>query len=125
MESTTKKTWKPIVAGVLNVVTGALSAISAIAIIIALIAFDLATFLIDVIPAEDLAFVLPLVNTILIGVLILSILHTVFPIIGGIYALQRKRWGWVLAGSIVAVMATLPFGIISTVLIAIAKEEFE
>ncbi|MFC2004598.1 hypothetical protein ACFLUY_00050 [Chloroflexota bacterium] len=41
------------------------------------------------------------------------------------YALKRKKWGWALAGSIVAIIAILPFGIASTILVAIAKEEFE
>ena len=47
------------------------------------------------------------------------------PLIGGIYAVQRKNWRLALTGSIVAILSALPLGITSTVLIALAKDEFE
>jgi len=125
MESTSQQIWKPTTAGILNLVTGALSVMETIGIIIALVAFDIVATSFYIIPAQELELVLPLVNTILIGALILSILHAIFPIIGGIYALKRRRWGWALAGSIIAIIAIFPFGIASTILVAIAKEEFE
>lgn len=49
----------------------------------------------------------------------------VIAVIGGIFALQRKRWGWALAG---AIMAFLPFnllGLASIILVALSKREFE
>jgi hypothetical protein len=57
-------------------------------------------------------------------VLILSVVSTVFPIIGGVYALQRRRWGWALAGSIIAIFRTSVLGILSTIFVAMAKDEF-
>ncbi|MFC1951848.1 hypothetical protein ACFLYI_02250 [Chloroflexota bacterium] len=125
METTSKRTWKPTTAGVLNIITGALSAFGIIAIIIVLAVFDTVILSDYLIPTQDIAFVMPIVNTILIGALILTILHAVFPIIGGMYALQRRKWGWALAGSIVAILATFPFGVASTILVIIAKDEFE
>jgi len=52
-------------------------------------------------------------------------------LVGGIFALQRRRWGWALAGSIAAVFASipilrfLPVGIVAIIFTAIAKDEFE
>jgi hypothetical protein len=61
----------------------------------------------------------------LIVIIVFSILEIVFPIIGGVFALQRRRWGWALAGSIIAIFGMLPLGIASTVLVIMAKEEFK
>jgi integral membrane sensor domain MASE1 len=47
------------------------------------------------------------------------------PLLGGIYAAQRKNWGLALAGSIVAILAVAPFGIVSTILVASSKKEFD
>ena len=58
---------------------------------------------------------------------ILSILS----LVGGIYAVQRRKWGLALAGSISAIFASipllggLPVGITATVLTALSKSEFE
>ena len=119
-----QKTWKPTTAGILNIVTGAISALGALAIIIALLAIgniNIMRFL----PPEDAPFIAPLVGTILIVVLIMSIVEAVFPIIGGVFALQRRKWEWALAGSIIAILGTLPLGVVSTILVVIAKDEFE
>ena len=124
METTVQRTWKPTTAGVLNIITGALSALTAIGMIIAIIAvgnINIMRFL----PPAEAPFIAPLVSTILIVILVLSIIEAVFPIVGGVFALQRRRWGWALAGSIVAILGTFPLGVASTIFVAIAKNEFE
>jgi hypothetical protein len=60
----------------------------------------------------------------LIVLVILSLVEATFPIIGGIFALQRRRWGWALAGSIVAILGTLPLGVASTIFVAMSRDEF-
>jgi len=45
-------------------------------------------------------------------------------IVGGIFALQRKQWGWALAGAIVSCLTFLPLGIGAVVLVAMGKSEF-
>jgi hypothetical protein len=45
-------------------------------------------------------------------------------IAGGIFAIQRKRWGWALAGSIAAAINPLPLGIVAIVLVILSKNEF-
>jgi len=124
MEGAVKKTWKPTTAGILNIITGALSALTAIGMIIAIIAvgsINIMRFL----PPADAPFLAPLVSTILILVLVTSIIEAVFPITGGVFALQRRKWGWALAGSIIAILGVFPLGVLSTIFVAIAKDEFE
>jgi hypothetical protein len=124
MEFTGQRTWKPTTAGILNIITGALNALAAMGLIIALIAvgnIDVMRFL----PPEDAPFIAPLVGTILIVLLVLSVIEAVFPIIGGVFALQRRRYGWALAGSVIAILRIFPLGVTSTILVAMAEDEFE
>lgn len=129
METTIKKTWNPTVAGVLNIVSGVFGIIASIFIIIVLsIGFGVLKWALDMPRIETLPAFLPgLVWTITILLAIVSILA----LVGGIFALQRKRWGWALAGSIAAVFASipilryLPVGILAIIFVAISKDEFE
>ena len=61
----------------------------------------------------------------LVIIAILVAIFSAIPLMGGIYAVQRKNWGLALAGSIVAILSSIPVGITSTVLVALAKNEFE
>jgi len=47
------------------------------------------------------------------------------PLIGGIYAVQRRKWGLALAGSIAAIFGSTPLGIAAAIFTALAKDEFE
>lgn len=118
-------TWKPIVAGILNIIVGVFNLIGMLLIIIVLVAIGS-----GVLALSTVINIMPMwLSGILQGVLIISaILLAVFsalPLIGGIYAVQRKNWGLALAGSIVAILSSTPLGITSTVLVALAKNEFE
>jgi len=57
--------------------------------------------------------------------LVLSVIEAIFPILGGVYALQRRKWGWALAGSIIAIIGVFPLGVLSTIFVLMAKDEFE
>ena len=64
------------------------------------------------------------------GLLILFLLVPVLAILaleiaGGILSLQRKKWGWALAGSIVAILPFSFLGIAATILVALSKNEFD
>lgn len=76
-------------------------------------------------PPEEAPYIAPLVGTILIVLLVLSIIEAVFPIIGGMFALQRRKLGWALADSIMAVPGTFPLGVAAIIFVAISKNEFE
>ena len=74
---------------------------------------------------QDLPFVAPILNTVLIIALVLTIIEAVFPIVGGVFALQRKKWGWALAGSIISILGVFQLGVLSTIFVSMAKKEFE
>jgi len=70
-------------------------------------------------------YIAPLVGTIFIALLVLSIIEAVFPIIGGMFVLQRRKFGCALAGSIMAAPGTFPPGVAAAIFAAISKNEFE
>ncbi len=132
METTVQavqKTWKPTVAGILNIVAGVLSLLGAIGVIIGIIVFvsvGTAPFLADMWrDIGDLGVGPNLLIIILVIAAIFSATLGILPLIGGIYALQRKKWGLALAGSIVAIFGSSIMGILATIFIATAKDEFE
>ena len=48
----------------------------------------------------------------------------VLAIVGGVFALKRKHWGWALAGAIAGTFLFLPCGIPAIVFVSIGKHEF-
>ncbi len=54
----------------------------------------------------------------------LALVGGVLGIVGGIFAIQKKRWGWALTGAIAGCLTFLPLGIASVVLVAMGKPEF-
>ena len=125
MEANIHRTWKPKTAGILNIITGAFTALALIFIIIAVISFynpNIRQFLPpDFDPPTGF-------DSIIIIMLILIIIAMAFIVIGGVFALQRRKWGWALAGSIIAIISLgsiNPLGIASTIFVALSKDEFE
>jgi len=124
MVTASPKTWKATTAGVLNIVAGGLNGLMTLGLLIAILAMgsiDITSYL----APADVPYVMPLIFPIMLGALVFSIITTVFPIIGGVYALKRKGWGWALAGSIIAIFGRTVLGILSTIFVAMAKDEFE
>lgn len=97
-----------------------MTAIGMIIAIIAIGSINIMRFL----PPAEAPFIAPLVGTILIVILVFSIIEASIPY-SWWRALQRRKWGWALAGSIVAILATFPLGVASTIFVAIAKDEFK
>ena len=124
-----EKTWKPVAADVLNIVAGVFSILGFIGVIVGII--FLGYFMIF--PSSgngpyagfDFWLVPGFIKTILWIVAIFLLVTGVLPIIGGIYALQRRKWGLALAGSILAILGSTPLGIAATVLVALGKDEFK
>jgi hypothetical protein len=119
-----EKTWRPTAAGILNIISGAMNALGFIALIIAIVALDSGSWLWQYVRPEELPFVLGFVQALLIFFAVLALVETVLPIVGGVYALQRRRWGWALAGSIIAILGNFILGILATIFVAMGKEEF-
>ena len=119
-----EKTWKPTVAGILDIISGAVGLIAVFGLIIAISVTG--GFYIP--GTEQIPkFVPSLLTRIAVPLAVLSILS----LVGGIYAVQRRKWGLALAGSISAIFASipllggLPVGITATILTALSKKEFE
>lgn len=62
--------------------------------------------------------------TLLRIVAVRAIVLAVIAIVGGIYAIKRKRWGLAIAGSTCAVLLCWFFGIPAIILIAMPKKSF-
>ena len=118
-------TWKPIVAGVLNIMVGVVTLLGTFIIVIILVGIGGGLLVIsriaDLVPIWLSGFV----EGVMVIIAILLVVFSALPLIGGIYAIQRKNWGWALTGSIVAILSSTILGIVSTVLVALSKNEFE
>ena len=118
-------TWKPIVAGVINIVVGVFTLLGMFIISIILVGISGSMFALsrvaDLIPLWLSSFGQFVTVIIAISLIVFSAL----PLIGGINSVQRKNWGWALTGSIVAILSSAIFGIASTVLVSLSKNEFE
>jgi hypothetical protein len=113
-------TWKATTAGILEIVAGALHLVSGVATV--MLGGAVAGGLnIAGLPRIARIVPLPLIGGIGIPLIILGIIA----LIGGISALQRKRWGLALAGGICALfpLQTL-LSIPSIVFVALAHDEF-
>jgi hypothetical protein len=55
---------------------------------------------------------------------IICALLGVLAIVGGVFALKKKRWGWALAGSIGGLLAFFPCGIPALIYVIMGKNEF-
>lgn len=113
-------TWKPATAGVLEIVAGALYLVSASIVFMAggaVVAGLKAAGL----PEQALPISVPLTASIGIPLAACGVLA----LLGGISALQRKRWGLAVTGAICALipLQTL-LGILSMVFLALGREEF-
>ena len=113
-----EKTGKPTTAGILNIITGGLGVLWAIS---NFIGFGVVSGGLGI----PTGYIPGFVPGIVMGTAIVTLLIAVLALVGGIFGVQRKRWGWALAGSIAAIFAFLPLGIASTVLTSQSRGEFE
>ena len=130
METTVQagqKTWKPMVAGILDIVGGVLTILGSIALIIGIMFFIPVLRSVGPGPVPDMdSWMIPgILETILIIAAVYLLVVGILPIIGGLFALKRKKWGLALVGSIAAIFGSTLFGILATIFTAISKDEFE
>jgi len=120
-----EKTWKPTTAGILSIVAGAFGVIGGIRL--AMIG-TIVGRLLGVIPLPDLtSIILPALGGIIGALAAILLALGIVAIIGGIYALKRRKWGLALAGAICALLIPPPFalGILAIIFVAMGKREFE
>lgn len=102
------KTWKPTTAGILSIISGASG------IILGLLAF---------VRAHNVERVIRHVGLDFFGFLL--VVFGILAIAGGIFALQRKTWGFALTGAICAIFSPgWVLGILATIFVSISKNEF-
>ncbi|MAG14715.1 MAG: hypothetical protein CL874_02375 [Dehalococcoidales bacterium] len=118
-------TWKPIVAGILNMIVGTFNLLGMLIIIVVLVAIGSGILALSSVMNLIPLWLSGIAQGLLVIIAILLAIFSAIPLMGGIYAVQRKNWGLALAGSIVAILSSIPVGITSTVLVALAKNEFE
>ncbi len=112
-------TWRPTVAGVLEIVAGAMQLVTGAAVILAagLVAGGM-----NIGDMPGAFFLVPLPLIALVGLPL--ILLGVVTLLGGISALQRKRWGLALAGGICALLFSTLLGVLSIVFVVMSRDEF-
>jgi len=111
------KTWKPMVAGILDIISGAVGFIAVAGLIIA-IGITGGFY----IPGTE--YIPKFVPSLLTGIAVPLAIFSILSLVGGIYALRRKIWGLALAGSIATVLFSQLLGILAIIFIALSEEEF-
>ncbi len=112
--------WMATTAGVLSIVAGSVRLVAVIGLLIAIgVTGDALNF-------AGVGYWMPvnvlgILWTITLPLLVLGALA----LVGGIFALQRRRWGWALAGSVAAFFPFGLLGLLATIFTAMSKEEFE
>jgi hypothetical protein len=48
----------------------------------------------------------------------------IIALIGGIFTLRRKAWGFALAGAILALFPIVPLGVLAIIFVSMGKNEF-
>ena len=125
MEIATKKTWKPTVAGILNIVAAACHLLGVVFIVIVIFAIYneqlFNGFFMDLFPPDMHQFV-----QIAWGFsAFFCVVAIVLELLGSIYAFKRQRWILVLISSVVAFLAFFPIGIPAVILTVLTKGEFK
>jgi len=117
-----KLTWKPIMAGILDIVSGAIGMVGGVYFVVLTSVFRSISDIMRADPViieqtEQLLsrlFAIPFV-LVFIGII---------AIIGGVYSLQRRIWGLALAGAICSCIVFPIFGLPSIIITGLAQEEF-
>lgn len=127
METPVKKTWKSTTGGVLTVVSGVFGLVGCFVAIVFAALVNSSEWVLDYARDAGLSgYDVNVIQTILIIAAIYFAITAALELIGGIFALQRKRWGWALVGSIAAIVGSCwPLGVAATVFTAISKDEFK
>ena len=116
-----EKTYKPTVAGILDIVAGAGGIIAGIFLLVGVVAFNFLSIRSGVhVPMGMPNSIVAVLGILAIPFFCLSVLA----VVGGAFALQRKNWGLALAGSIAAIIISFILGVTAIVFTILAKDEF-
>jgi len=117
---------KSTVGGILSIVAGALGVAGGMVLLLVTLftstIFNDETFFSGTTTADEQFLTL---ITVIYGVMAVKcLLIGALGVVGGIFAIQRKRWGWALAGAIAGSISFYPLGIGAVVLVAMGRSEF-
>ncbi len=114
MEATVKKTAKPMIAGILAIVSGGFKLLVLLGLIVASL----------VIPVSQGPIFVGNIAILTLIIAVLLLILGILAVVGGIYALQRKRYSLAFTGAIAAFLPFSLLGLASIVLLALSKDEF-
>lgn len=118
-----RQTWKPVTAGILDIVSGAIGMVGGVYLVILSQLFSAIREILRLDPLviqriEDII-------SQMVAVPFIVVLIGIISIIGGVYALQRRIWGLAIAGAISSCIVFPIFGLPSIIVTALAKDEFK
>jgi len=118
------------VGGILSIVSGGLGVLIGCLYILMIFMFNfMFTNILETIPQTpmDPEFPFPIFQFMAIiygGIGLILALIGALAIVGGIFALMRKHWGWALAGAIASNIVFYPCGIPAVIFVCLGKDEF-
>jgi hypothetical protein len=117
-----KLTWKPIMAGILDIVGGAIGMVGGLYLVAMASLFRVLHEFVRLDPSiiDKIEQTISSIFAVPFVVVIIGIIA----IIGGVYALQRRIWPLALAGSICSCIVFPFFGLPSIIITALARDEF-
>lgn len=117
-----KLTWKPIMAGILDIVGGAIGMVGGLYIVALTSLFRVINNIFHV----NTVFLQQLEQVVsgIIAVPFILVFIGIISIIGGVYSLQRRIWPFALAGAISSCIVFPFFGLPSIIITAFARDEF-
>ena len=117
-------TWKPTVAGILEIIDGAFSIMGFLVLLIGGLVLSTGASWAGISNSDFEPLTAGAVGAILIVLSIVVLALAILELVGGISALQRKRWGLSLAGSIAAAIPGNLMGLLAVIFLAMSKDEF-
>ena len=121
---TVAKTWEPTAAGILTIIDGSFSILVSLGLFIGSILLWTTPSWAEINESDFAPLAAGTVGTILAIIAIVVLALAILELLGGISALQRKRWGLALAGSIAAAVPGNVLGILAIIFLAMSKDEF-
>ena len=113
-----EKTPRPVIGGILNIVIGSIGLLVAFTLFLLMFVTN--------IDFQDYLGIFPdFVTAMVLFAASVMLLLSLFVLVSGVFALERRYWGLALAGSIVAAITGNLLGIAALVLIAISRDEFD
>lgn len=116
------------VGGILTIIAGAFSVFQILMVLLMIFMFQFMfrdpSFFDGAAPAEEFHIMMANIITVFYGAWgLFAALTGALAIVGGVYALKKKRWGLALAGAIAGTCTFFPCGIPAIIFVSLARPE--